>query len=469
MSFLHIVSFSIFQKPSLKVLPPSGVLRSFEKYGFWMLPPILLLVSILFDGSYHEGSIAWAGESILQKTDIPVLTIDQAVSQALQKNPALAKDRARMNREKTLSIQAGELPDPKLVLGEQYFPISFNMGQSLLAMTTVGLRQSFSPLGKRDLLRKGFIREESASRWNLEERKLRLVRDVRLTWLDLYRNTRTEILLRSIGLLWQEAFESALARYRQGTGSESDLLLAQFQKDNLKDKEEALEIQTEESLHLLMRLMHRSEPFRVSDEEPKFPVPLSESLMLTQINLHPALKSSAEQNAAQALRVQAARKNKIPAFSVEGDYSYFMGPSLITSTPNLFSVVLTMNLPVRPGERQDQKVQEEEADLESFEAQREELRQNLAQEIRDDESGYRHLSHRARFFDLRLLPEAHRNAEAALNDYSTGTVHMGRVLESMKKVEDIELQALDIRIEKFKEMAKLDYLNGRLQGGSHEK
>jgi outer membrane protein TolC len=128
-----------------------------------------------------------------------------------------------------------------------------------------------------------------------------------------------------------------------------------------------------------------------------------------------------------------------------------------------------MNLPVRPGERQDQKVQEEEADLESFEAQREELRQNFAQEIRDDEAGYRHLSHRALFFDLRLLPEAHRNAEAALNDYSTGTVHMGRVLESMKKVEDIELQALDIRVEKFKEMAKLDYLNGRLQGGSHEK
>ena len=178
-----------------------------------MLPPILLVGSILFDGSYREGSIAWAGgsslsgESILQKTDIPVLTIDQAVSQALQKNPALAKDRARMNREKTLSIQAGELPDPKLVLGEQYFPISFNMGQSLLAMTTVGLRQSFSPMGKRDLLQKSFLRKESASRWNLEERKLRLVRDVRLTWLDLYRNTRTELLLRSIGLLWQEAFE----------------------------------------------------------------------------------------------------------------------------------------------------------------------------------------------------------------------------------------------------------------------
>jgi len=475
MSFLHTISFSIFcQKTSLNSQPPPGNLQSFRKHGTCLLLKSLLVMAILFDWTPRQDSIAWADgtnpsrEPFLQQTDLPVLTIDQAVEQALGKNPVLAKDRAQMAREKTLSIQAGELPDPKLIMGEQYFPISFNMGQSLLAMTTVGLRQSFSPWGKRDLLRQGFLREESASRWNLEEQKLRLVRDVRLTWLDLYRTSRTEVLLRSIGLLWQEAFQSALERYRQGTGSESDLLLAQFQKDNLKDKEEVLRVQTEESLHRLMRLMHRSQPFRISAEEPKFPVPLPESVMLKQINVHPALKSSADKNAAQALRVQAAEKDKTPAFSVEGDYNYFMGPSLITATPNLFSVVLTMNLPVRPGERQDQRIQEEEAALESFVAQREELRQKLAEDIRDAEAGYRHLSHRALFFDHRLLPEAHRNVEAALNAYSTGTVHMGRVLESMKKVEDIELQALDIRVEKMKEMSNLDYLKGRLQGGSHE-
>lgn len=96
------------------------------------------------------------------------------------------------------------------------------------------------------------------------------------------------------------------------------------------------------------------------------------------------------------------------------------------------------------------------------------MRQKLAEEIRDSESSYLHLSHRELFFDHLLLPEARRNVEAALNDYSTGTVHMGRVLESMKKVEDAELQDLDIRVKKMKEMARLDYFRGRLQGGSNE-
>ncbi|MDA8059306.1 MAG: TolC family protein [Nitrospiraceae bacterium] len=478
MSFLHITSFSIFdKKPSSGSPFSSGKRQSIWRYWISLiLAQILLPPCFIFDQAHPFGqdSIVWAdgasftGTASLQEMGLPVLTIDQAVHLALERNPALARERAQIAREKALSIQAGELPDPKLILGEQYFPLSFNMGQSLLAMTTVGLRQSFSPWGKRALVQKGFVREQSASGWNIEDRKLRIVRDVRLAWIEIYRDTRTEILLRSIGLLWQEAFQSALTRYRQGTGSESDLLSAQFQKDTLLDTRETLRIREEKERHLLMRLMRTSHSFRISDDEPRLPAPLPESVLLNQINVHPALKSSAEKNAAQALRIQAAEKDKIPAFSVEGDYNYFMGPSLITATPNLFSVVLTMNLPVRPGERQDQKIQEEEAALTSFEANHEELKQKLAEDIRDTEASYRHLSHRAVFFDHRLLPEAHRNAEAALNAYSTGTVPMERVLETMKKVEETELQALDLRMDRMKEMAELDYLKGRLQGGSHE-
>ena len=474
MSLFHTTSFFIFSKgPSITPYSSESLPLSGEYRFYRTLLQTLLTIALLF-GTPPQNSIAWADESSLSSPSslkemaLPVLTIDQAVREALGKNPSLARERARMAREKTLSVQAGELPDPKLVLGEQYFPINFNMGQSLLAMTTVGLRQSFAPWGKKALLSQGFLREQTASGWKLEDKKLRLVRDIRLTWMDLYRDTRTEDLLRSIAHLWKETFQSALTRYRQGTGSESDLLIAQFQKDNLKDKKEILQIRREKSLHHLMNLMHRPQAFRIASEEPNFPVPLPESILLTRINRHPALKSSADKNASQALRVQAATKDKIPAFSVEGDYSYFMGPSLITAAPNLFSVVLTMNLPVRPGERQDQKVQEEEDILQSFESRREELRQKFAKEIRDAETSYRHSSHRALFFDHRLLPEAQRNAEAAKNAYSTGTVGMEHVLESMKKVEDVEIQALDIRVEKMKEMAKLDYLKGLVQGGSDE-
>jgi cobalt-zinc-cadmium efflux system outer membrane protein len=399
---------------------------------------------------------------------LPAITVDQAIRLALARNPELARERARMARNQARSVEAGELPDPMFVVGEQYFPIDFKMGESALTMTTVGLRQEFSPWGKRSLLRQSAVTEEKASRWDLEDKKVLLVRDIRLAWLDLYRTGRTEVLLRSIGSLWEKAFQAALARYRQGIGSESDVLLAQFQKDEIRDKQERLGIQEEESLHRLMRLMRVSRPFRISLEEPHFPDPLPESVLLARLNTHPALKSQKEKDTAQEFRVRSAQKDKIPAVSVEGDYSYFMGPNLITTTPNLFSVLLTFNLPVRPGERQDQRVAEEEQELEILKTDREATRQRLIEKIRDSEGAYRHLIRRTVLLDRVLLPEAKRNVDAALAGYATRTLEMGRVLSAMNKVEKIGIRTVAVSIDRMKTVAELSYLAGVLQGGRYE-
>lgn len=77
-----------------------------------------------------------------------VLTLEQAIRLALERNPGLAKERAILARSSAFSVRAGELSDPKIILGEQYFPIDLGMGESALAMTTVGIRQSFPPLGE---------------------------------------------------------------------------------------------------------------------------------------------------------------------------------------------------------------------------------------------------------------------------------------------------------------------------------
>lgn len=399
---------------------------------------------------------------------LSVLTLDQAIRQALDQNPELARDKAVIARNKARSVEASELPDPRIVIGEQYFPISFDMGESLLTMTTVGIRQDFSPWGKRALVGRSSLKKETASRWELEDKKASLVRNIRIAWLDYVRARRTRDFLKSIGSIWEKAFQAALVRYRQGIGPESDVLSAQFQKDDIRDRQEGLRIQEEESLHRLMRLMHVSRPFRISSEEPRIPDPLPEAVLLERLDAHPALVSRDAKDASQVLLVRAAEKDKIPAFSVEGDYNYFMGPSPITATPNLFSLVLTFNLPVRPGERQDQKIAESEHELEALEAERESLREKLIEEIRNTEEVYRLLERRAVLLRQDLLPETKRNMEAALIGYKTGTEGMGQVLSAMEKVETTGIRELSNRIERLKAKAELSYLAGATQGGSRE-
>ncbi len=397
-----------------------------------------------------------------------VLTLEQAIRLALERNPGLAKERAILARSSAFSVRAGELSDPKIILGEQYFPIDLGMGESALAMTTVGIRQSFPPWGKRSLLRQSAVFEATAARWRLEDKKNRLVRDVRMAWVDLYRAREKEVILRSAGSLREQAFRSALARYRQGTGSESDVLLAQFQKDRIRDRKEQVRIREEKSLYRLMDLMHVSRSFRIPPEKPHFPDPLPESVLLGRLDRHPELESRNEKNSAQELLVRAAEKDKIPAVSVEGDYSYFMGPNLITATPNLFSLLLSFNLPVRPGERQDQRVAEKRHELEILESDRDAARQRLIEEVRNSEGTYRHLLRRTDLLEHVLMPEAKRSVDAALAGYATGTLEMERVLSTMQKAEKVELQALSVEADRLKTDAELSYLSGRLQGGPHE-
>ncbi len=413
--------------------------------------------------------LVWAGTPSDSLTgSIPLLTLSRAIRLGLARNPELEEGRARIARDQARSVQAGELQDPMFVVGEQYFPINFNMGASVLTMTTVGIRQDLPPWGKRALLRQTAVHEEKASRWNLEDKKALLVRNIRIAWLDFYRTQKEEGILRSDGALWENAFQAALGRYRQGAGTESDVLLAQYQKDAIRDEMEKVRLTGEKSLYRLMNLLHVSQPFRISLEEPRFPDPLPESVLLKRIKDHPALESRTAKDDAQQTRVRSAEKDKIPAVSVEGDYSYFMGPSLITSTPNLFSVLLSFNLPVRPGERQDQKVAEEEHTLNMLEADLETKRQRFIEEIRDSEGIYQHLLSREAILDRILLPESERAAGAALAAYATGTLEMGQVLSAMEQVENVKLRSLSVRVDRLKTIAELSYLSGALQGGPHE-
>ncbi len=429
----------------------AGLLLAWTSSGILRVPPV------------------WAGPPPGSTTStLPVLTLAQAIRLGLTRNPGLEGERARILRDQARSVEVGELQDPRIVVGEQYFPFNFNMGTSVLTMTTVGVRQDFPPWGKRALLHKNAANEEKAARWNLDDKKALLVRNIRISWLDLYQARQQESILRSVGALWQKAFQAALGRYRQGTGSESDVLLAQYQKDSLRDKMEEIRIGKEKSLHRLMNLLHVARPFRISSEKPRIPDPLPESVLLKRINDHPAIEYGVSKDNAQEFRVRSAERDKIPAISVEGDYSYFMGPNLITSTPNLFSVLLTFNLPVRPGERQDQKVAEEEHTLNMLEAGLETKRQRFIEEIRDSEGIYRHLLSRTAILDRILVSEARRNVEASLAGYETGTLEMGQVLSAMEQVENVKLRALSVRTDLLKTSAKLSYLSGILQGGLHE-
>ena len=64
---------------------------------------------------------------------LAALTLEQALQQAVQGYPALAAQQARIDAARLNQIPADQLPDPKLGVGIDNFPISGPMANSLTA------------------------------------------------------------------------------------------------------------------------------------------------------------------------------------------------------------------------------------------------------------------------------------------------------------------------------------------------
>ena len=153
--------------------------------------PILLSLLIL----------AWAPLSNAQ-----ALTFDDALSSALLQAPVLRAGTSLIEAARHATVPAGELPDPKLVLGLDNVPVEgddrFSTGEDFMTMQRVGLMQEFTSGAKRK------ARSELAT-----------------AQVDLMRSDKQQ--QRQIVLL-----ETALAWIARHTWERQRALVAQWERDN---------------------------------------------------------------------------------------------------------------------------------------------------------------------------------------------------------------------------------------------
>lgn len=81
------------------------------------------------------------------------LTLDEALRLAENNAPSLTAQDAKIQAATSAAIPAGELPDPKLLLGVQNYPIGgadrWSIDQDFMTMQVVGIRQEMPNSDKR--------------------------------------------------------------------------------------------------------------------------------------------------------------------------------------------------------------------------------------------------------------------------------------------------------------------------------
>jgi outer membrane protein TolC len=125
---------------------------------------------------------------------------------------------------------------------------------------------------------------------------------------------------------------------------------------------------------------------------------------------------------------------------------------------NMVSVMISMDLPLWKGSRQDRDVATRVKQLEQARAQREDARRMHDAEVRMLAADWTFAGERAQRFSSAVLPLAQQRAELALAAYRGGRGELASVLEARRAQTDVELSRLAVELERARAWARLNFL-----------
>ncbi len=365
----------------------------------------------------------------LSKPAIPkLLLLKDAVAKTLADNPGLAAMKSRVEVLAAVSSQKGSLPDPRLSLNAMNLPLdSFDITQEGMTQLQIGFSQVLPFPGKLALREAAAEYESDAARWIVDEMRLKMVRDVKTVWWNLYFTDRAlEIVARNVELLHQFV-AVAQTKYKVGKGLQQDVLLAQLEVSKLYDKA------------INLRAMRRSQQARLNAllDQPtnnyqQLPVRLTDTL--TEINDEQALLKLAMETrprlAAQQSKINAARarlglakKSYSPDFMLGATYGYRAGENMDGSArADFLSIMFSMNLPLYANSRQDKAVDQRSSQVLQMQYQLDDARGMAAAEVTGALADYQRSREQVSLFKKGIIPQATQTVASMLAAYQVNKV-----------------------------------------------
>ncbi|MEA3411220.1 MAG: TolC family protein, partial [Pseudomonadota bacterium] len=295
-------------------------------------------------------------------TRVDTLTAEQAVAMALEGNPGLSEVQARAAAAAAIPSQEGALPDPSISFNALNLPVdTFDLGQEAMTQLQLAVSQSFPFPGKLSLKEAAAQFDADALVNGVDEARLQLVREVRAAWWRIFYLDRSiEIVDRNLDLL-KEFVEIARTKYAVGEGLQQDVLLAQVERSQLKDRRITLRAARRGQVATLNALLDRQAglavrlPGKVDTRLPE--TPSAETLFELADQSRPLLARRENELRAAATRVDVAERDRLPDFTVGAGYGFRNGDNPDgTARADFLSLRLGMTVPLYSGRKQARAV-----------------------------------------------------------------------------------------------------------------
>lgn len=392
------------------------------------------------------------------------LTLSEAESLALTTSPELQRFQAVSAALHQQAIADGQLSDPQLVAGIANLPTnSFSFTQDDMTMEQVGLQQTFAR-GRSLAMKSKQGRALALSEYRkAREKALTLIRNVRETWLDLYYWTEALRILHANRLVYKNLFKVTASQYQTGKTNQSDVLQVQLEVSKLNDQE----IQIQQQIRILRAQLERwvgrgaYRPLALSI--PSWPVPSLKRLQgcLPQ---HPLLNIDAAAIAAAHSEVAFAAEQYKPGWMLNVGYAKRQG-RMADGMPrsDFVGAQVTVDLPFFPANRQDRQMRAAYSRLAAATFDQQIHYRDLLQVLNTQYAIWNRLGARQAVYKRQLIPESRQNAKASLIAYQNVSADLNNVLRAYSNELTIQLESIQLHVERAKSRAMLLYLEGKVQ------
>ena len=373
------------------------------------------------------------------------LSITEAVDAAVSGNPGLAQLKEKHAAFREIPSQVATLPDPMVSLNAMNFPVSsFNRQQEPMTQVQVGIMQAFPFPGKLSLRKEAAEFDAVAVGHSVDDMRVQLVADVRMTWWQIYYLDRALETVKSNQQLFREFIDIARKKYEVGIGLQQDVLLAQLELSRLFDQQiriKALRTQQAIALNVLMD--------RPEAEQVTLPTLAGQQLNVLQdktVYFHLAesrpllLKQKAHADAAGA-RLASAEKDQLPDFNVGVSYGDRRGINPNgSSRDDFFSVMVGVKIPLYASRKQDRALSQRTHESQSAMYAATDTRGRIYGAITKFMTAYGQASDRFDLFKTSIIPQATQTVESMIAGYQVNQVDFLNLVRAQITLLNYELE-----------------------------
>jgi outer membrane protein, heavy metal efflux system len=392
------------------------------------------------------------------------LSFEQALSLSTQEAPTLLASQARVDSARAAAIPAGELPDPKLAVGVENFPIAgpdrYSLTGDFMTMQRIAYMQDIPNRSKRDarvaVAQARVQQAESAQQLS----KLSLRRETAVAWIRRY--TLEQQISLFDGLFKQnKLLESAVqAQLAGGRGSITDVLMPRQEVAMLSERLDELRALRAQAIAALQRWIGTAASEALEGAPPSWP--LDREALAHRIQDHPdvyLLSSSSRVLDAELQEAQAAKK---PDWGVELAYQR-RGEQF----GDMVSVKVTFDLPTALAKRQDPQIAAKQLERLGLDAELELLRREHLQELDTQWAELERLNLALNRNQTTLQPLMRDKVALTLAAYQSGKGTLLEHLAARRESLETQLRFLTLRGERQAISARLHFTNdASLTGGS---